>query len=234
MEREVCTRFLKVLNIILLSCEMLFIYFCTYFYLALDKQCFQQLLCNESHSFNVEYIDLNVVAQGIKNAKYLESLQIPLFIFTETDDESLFTFIDALCTKENLHTLQIFPLFEHLENSASDLDPILFTKITKIFTILFDNLCHAKYIKRLYIEMIGAESEFFNACAAKSFEMFLIQNCSIQELYLPFCYLIDLNPGILQSFPNCKQLISIKDDNLVKYALIFIANIHVLFFCLRF
>merc|ERR1712157_125304 len=48
---------------------------------------------------------------------------------------------------------------------------------------------------------------------ADSFMNFLLHS-NINELYAPFCCLIDLNDKILDNFINCKQLISIKDDTL--------------------
>eukprot|EP00483_Globobulimina_turgida_P006716 UN06726 len=61
--------------------------------------------------------------------------------------------------------------------------------------------------------MIGSENSFFTKDVANAFMHFL-SNSSVNQLYVPFCCLIDLNDEILNTFINCKQLISIKDDTM--------------------
>lgn len=68
-------------------------------------------------------------------------------------------------------------------------------------------------LKRLYIEMIGSESNFFTKQVADSFSYFLL-NSGVNEMYIPFCCLVDCKPSILDDFARCNALVSIKDDTL--------------------
>ena len=62
--------------------------------------------------------------------------------------------------------------------------------------------------------MMGSENDFFIYNVFQKFLKFFNHNRYMQELYLPFCHLIETNKSILHSFKNCHQLISIKDDTM--------------------
>ena len=175
------------------------------------------LICNESQLLRAERIDLDIVSSALNEVNKfnkLSVLQLPLFIFDDTTEDSLKSFVDALSNKDNkIETLQLFPLFEHLDKASFTRNPIFCGKISYFFHLLFNGLSNSQCLKKLYIEMIGSETNFFTKQVANSFQDFLL-NSKINELYIPFCCLIDLNDEILNNFINCKELVSIKDDTL--------------------
>eukprot|EP00484_Ammonia_sp_Unknown_P018209 CAMPEP_0197031722 /NCGR_PEP_ID=MMETSP1384-20130603/10634_1 /TAXON_ID=29189 /ORGANISM="Ammonia sp." /LENGTH=553 /DNA_ID=CAMNT_0042461291 /DNA_START=36 /DNA_END=1697 /DNA_ORIENTATION=- len=182
----------------------------------------EKLICNESQLIRAEKLDLELISTAMNeifdNAQYnkLSVLQIPLFVFHDTSHEALRSFVSALTNRNNrLRVLQIFPLFEHLDHAAMlQRDPAYCQKISLFFDLFFQAASHCQYLQKLYIEMIGSENFFFDEKVADSFSHFLINSKCINELYLPFCLLVDLKQDILNLFCQCKQLISIKDDTL--------------------
>eukprot|EP00485_Elphidium_margaritaceum_P001009 CAMPEP_0202693542 /NCGR_PEP_ID=MMETSP1385-20130828/7620_1 /ASSEMBLY_ACC=CAM_ASM_000861 /TAXON_ID=933848 /ORGANISM="Elphidium margaritaceum" /LENGTH=530 /DNA_ID=CAMNT_0049349233 /DNA_START=18 /DNA_END=1610 /DNA_ORIENTATION=- len=186
-----------------------------------DMQYIEKLICNESQIINYEKVDLNLVALALERTfdkpqfNRLSKLQLPLFIFHDTSDEWLQLFVNALChPNSRVRVLQIFPLFEHLDRISMLLrDAMYCSKIAHFFKLLFHNLSSSKCLQKLYIELIGSESFLFNESVANAF-MYFLQHSHVNEIYVPFCCLIDYNARILDTFQHCKRLISIRDDTM--------------------
>lgn len=176
----------------------------------------EKLICNESQLQKAEHLDLAMISRSLlEMARHgaLCRVQLPLFIFDDTDDDALELFVAALSGPNRIDTLQLFPLFDHLDRGGQSRRGMAYHhRISLFFKLLFDGLAASRSLKRLYIEMIGSESTFFTESVADSFQRFLTES-AITELYVPFVVLADLRADILsEGFPNCTQLVSVKDD----------------------
>eukprot|EP00483_Globobulimina_turgida_P001771 UN01773 len=94
----------------------------------------KKLICNESQLIRAERIDLDIISMSLnKIHKFhtLTALQLPLFIFDDTTKDSLQLFVDSLSSIENtIETLQLFPLFEHLDKASFSRNPCYCNKIS--------------------------------------------------------------------------------------------------------
>lgn len=180
-------------------------------------QFIEKLICNESLLDRAEQVDLAVISASLNRLhafRKLSVLQLPLFIFADTPQSALRCFVDALGHREHvISTLHLFPLFEHLDRASYSRNPAYCRRISHFFRLLFDGLSEAPCLRKLYIEMIGSERNFFTKDVADAFLTFLMRS-RVNELYLPFVCLADLNGEVLESIGNCKHLISITDDTL--------------------
>jgi len=183
-----------------------------------ELQFIEKLICNESQLVRAEHIDLEMVSRSLiemNKFQKLRRVQLPLFIFESTADDALRLFVAALSGPNRIDTLQLFPLFEHLDrggSAQSQRGASYNQRISYFFEILFEGLSASRSLQKLYIEMIGSESTFFTKSVADAFYRFLTES-RITELYVPFCCLVDLKADILSNgFARCTHLVSAKDD----------------------
>ena len=180
----------------------------------------EKLIVTESQFMrgSAERVDLDVLSASLSRLNRrgnLKVLQLPLFIFDDTTNASLERFVSALSTTNSaIATLSLFPLFEHLDRASDDSDPAFCAKLAHFFHLLFAGLASSRSLKKLYLEMIGSEQRFVSQATADSFLAFL-RRSRVNELYVPFVRLAELNGDILSDgFAHCRQLLSVRDDSI--------------------